>query len=314
MLTIKNLHDFTTGAKQFNLFKIYFDQTIDYIKIENTKIVSVIDDKIYDENIKFKAIGLQLDLHEVKFAKKFKYILNVPQLNIPQADFFLARALKVAPTKIIKENAREILQLYKDKLIAFVKAHTGTSPVHFTVLDYDRISSINDFSVLIQFFPKDEYFYTTKFEHNTQLKYLNAIRQRLYQLLFFTEQNFIDLYDKDLLWIDSCKLFFEIPDIQYSDFDKTNFSHLQEIKNKWLHQIKLSRTNALNFLFEEKELAKSCDDTLMLKEMDVIIEELEKSVSLEKVHEDLTSKKTIREVFGYWPELLAPAPVQYYSK
>ena len=296
----------------FNFFK---KNIIDFIQLRNYRIVSLVTGNNYDAAATFDTITVDYDKNQRKAVIKTKQTL---EYNI---DYYIVRALDVQPIDVLEKN-QNILLIYKKKLLKFIKSRISDSNNGFTQKDYDDIESITDYPFLLQFFPKNSFFYDNDFKHHKKLHYFNYIRRKLYNLFFSDKVLFKEMWAEDLAWLKSCKRLFKdqsltstTQDVSYLDLNITQTEKpefVNQARAIWHEQIKNAREAALKQLAEESVYPTNLTDQNILREIEAIKKHVTETTNDEIINQELEKKHTVIDILRFWPEILAPAPSQYY--
>lgn len=295
--------------KPIKLFYTLPDSTnleIDYI----IKGRSILTNRDYTKiNFEIKSIEYIVNPEEIKYFKRTEcnvseVLKEIPNTNSIAEYFTLARALKVPVQDIISKNTLVLVSAYRKKLLTFLRSSYCRN--HFSSEMEKNILSIEDFSVLFQYFPLDTFFRDNNL--SKKYTYIHNIRVKLYYILYPDQQKFVELFDLEFKWITECLNTFKITGLTFAKFSLENESILKPMRDIWCALIQETYQKAKHLLMEEKECAVKFEDKDAIKEIELINKELDDALN----NINLDKFKTPLELLKFWPDILAPGPSLLY--
>lgn len=294
-----------------NIVKIKFKDInnallVDFVK--NGKSLLSLKD-ITSEIVELISIEYSFNKHEFKYAIKNKesaksLFSDTRYPNLKSEHFIIARALKLNVFDVYEKKENLLTSSYKTKLIKFLK-HSFCKK-HFNSEMLNNISGITDPSLLLQYIPLDTFY--RDFNLNSKYYYIHTIRVMIYNILFAPLQPFIEVFDREFIWITECLSTFNIPGFKYADFSTENDVIMKTLRDLWNTKIIETYQKAKNLLLEEKECALKFEDNEAIKEIELINRELDDTIA----NIDLSNLKTPIQLLKYWPDILAPGPSLLY--
>jgi hypothetical protein len=300
------------NINNLKLAKIYTGSTIDFVTIDDVCIRSLITDLKYDRSNN-SITGIDV----IPVTNEYKYFLKQKLTNIPHAtetEFFLARSLGLSIEIIQSRQLQLIVKSYCNLLTRTLRGLLTHEEIKVT-------EQIADGALLFQYLPRDKFVYNAIFHTELQTPGKAALREikkrfsrlhetriRLYEYIYPSAPPFVEMYDKQLNWAQSClRLFSYIDNFTYVQFFEKNEVIMKQIRPKWLNLIVESYEKAKTLLTAEEEEAKKFDDNDSIVEIQIIKKSLQEAV--EKAEVDIKFLETPKDVLQYWPHLLSPGPI-----
>ena len=299
------------NVNNLKLAKIYTDLAVDFVVIDDICIRSLITNQTYS-----KTDNTITGIDAIPVSNEYKYFLKQKHTNIPTAtetEFFLARSLGLSIETIQTKQLDVIMKSY-GSLIRRTLRWVLTSDEEQT------IKQITDGALLFQYLPRDKFVYDahshldlcapagSALRTTKRFCRLHETRIRLYEYIYPSAPSFVEMYDKQLNWAQSClRLFSYIDNFTYVQFFQKNEEIMNQIRPKWFDLIMESYEKAKILLTTEEEEAKKFDDNDSILEIQMIKKALQEAV--EKAEVEIKLLETPKDVLQYWPHLLSPGPI-----